>query len=152
MPAARSINLQKRTRPIFSQNGPHASSMTSISELANYGELELDTVNSRYYEHSRDRDLVSVLARVRNSGVQEKYRKCICWIYGKRKYSDRLDELIQGDEAAKLAYEETNVTRKAKAGDGKQRKYIMIVLLVLKNSGLLSVIARVKTIKLCHWD
>ena len=51
-----------------------------------------DTVNSRYCGHSRDRDLVSVLARVRNSGVREKKnRKCNCWIYGRRKYSDRLD-------------------------------------------------------------
>ena len=31
-----------------------------------------DTVNSRYFGHSWDRDLVSVLARVRNSGVREK--------------------------------------------------------------------------------
>ena len=50
---------------------------------------------------------MSVLARVRNSGVQEKKnRKCICWIYGRRKYLDRQDELIQGDETAKLAHEE----------------------------------------------
>ena len=34
--------------------------------------LNLSTVNSRYCGHSRDRDLVSVLARVRNSGVREK--------------------------------------------------------------------------------
>ena len=31
-----------------------------------------DTVNSRCCGHSRDRDLVSVLARVRNSRVREK--------------------------------------------------------------------------------
>ena len=31
-----------------------------------------DTVNSRYCGHSRDRDLMSVLATVRNSGVREK--------------------------------------------------------------------------------
>ena len=73
------------------------------------------TVTFRYCGHSRDRDLVSVLARVRNSGVREKNRKCICWIYGRRKYLDRLDELIQGDETAKLAYEEKNATRNAKA-------------------------------------
>ena len=30
------------------------------------------TVNSRYCGHSRDRDLVSVIARVRNNGVREK--------------------------------------------------------------------------------
>ena len=34
--------------------------------------FEMNTVNSRYCGHSRDRDLVSVLARVRNSGVREK--------------------------------------------------------------------------------
>ena len=35
-------------------------------------------------------------------------RKCICWVYGyrRRKYADRQDELTQGDETAKLAYEE----------------------------------------------
>ena len=44
---------------------------------------------------------MSVLA-----GCEKKNRKCICWIYGGRKYLDRLDELIQGDETAKLAYEE----------------------------------------------
>ena len=35
----------------------------------------LSTVNSRYCGHSRDRNLVSVLARVRNSGMQEKKRQ-----------------------------------------------------------------------------
>ena len=65
-----------------------------------------------YCGHSQDHDLVSVLARVHKSGVREKNRKFICWIYGRRKYLDRLDELIQGDETAKLAYEEKNATRK----------------------------------------
>ena len=32
-----------------------------------------DTVNSRYSGHPLDRDLVSVIARVRNSGVQENF-------------------------------------------------------------------------------
>ena len=36
----------------------------------------------------------------------DKKIECICWIYGRRKYLGRLDELIQGDETAKLAYEE----------------------------------------------
>ena len=31
------------------------------------------TVNSRYSGHPRDRDLVSVIARVRNSGVRENF-------------------------------------------------------------------------------
>ena len=49
--------------------------------------LSTVTVNSRYCGHSRDRDLVSVLARVRNSGVREKklrkriYGKSIICIY-----------------------------------------------------------------------
>ena len=60
--------------------------------------------------------MVSVLARVRDSGVREKKnRKCICWIYGRRKYLDRLDELIQGDETAKLVDEEKNAISKVKA-------------------------------------
>ena len=32
-----------------------------------------DTVNSRYSGHPRDHDLVSVIARVRNSGVREDF-------------------------------------------------------------------------------
>ena len=31
------------------------------------------TVNSRYSGHSRDRDLVSLIARARNSGVRENF-------------------------------------------------------------------------------
>ena len=52
------------------------------------------------------------------AGCEKKNRKCISWIFGRRKCLDRLDELIQGDETAKLAYKEKNATRK----DGKQRK------------------------------
>ena len=52
----------------------------------------------------------SVIAR-----SEEKKGKCICWIYGRRKYLDRVDELIQGDETAKLVYEEKYATKKAKA-------------------------------------
>ena len=63
---------------------------------------------------------MSVLARVRNSGMREKNRKCICWIYGRRKCLDRLDELIQGDETAKLAYEEKK--REFQSFDGYQKK------------------------------
>ena len=33
---------------------------------------EIFTVDSRYCGHSRDRDFVSVFARVRNSGLREK--------------------------------------------------------------------------------
>ena len=34
---------------------------------------QLYTVNSRYSGHPRDRDLVSIIARVRNSGVRENF-------------------------------------------------------------------------------
>ena len=34
---------------------------------------KIDTVNSSYSGHPRDRDLVSVIARVRNSGVRENF-------------------------------------------------------------------------------
>ena len=36
-------------------------------------EFEDGTVNSSYSGHPRDRDLVSVIARVRNSGVRENF-------------------------------------------------------------------------------
>ena len=49
----------------------------------------MTTVNSCYCGHTRDHDLVSVLARLGNSKVRgKKNRKCICWIYGRRKYLD----------------------------------------------------------------
>ena len=35
--------------------------------------MNADTVNSRYSGHPRDHDLVSVIARVRNSGVRENF-------------------------------------------------------------------------------
>ena len=94
---------------------------------------------------------MSVLARVRNSGVREKNRKCICWIYGRRKYFDRLDELVQGDETAKLAYKEKNVTRKAKAMPSNGNVDYDCFASV-KKFRLLSVTARIKTIKLCRRD
>ena len=55
--------------------------------------------------------MVSVLARVCNSGLRERKIENVY----RGEYSDRLDELIQGDETAKLVYEEKNATRKAKA-------------------------------------
>ena len=45
----------------------------SLSHL--YFRSSHHTVNSRYCGHARDCDLVSVLARVRNSGVREKKKK-----------------------------------------------------------------------------
>ena len=113
--------------------------------------------------HSRDRDLVSVLARVRNSGVRDKKkRKCICWIYGRRKCLDRLDELIQGDETAKLAYEEKKrgfylmaarkriVNERQKRCQATEVDYDCFASDKIFQS--LSVITRVKTIKLCRRD
>ena len=95
---------------------PPQSKLNALIHFSILNRVPLTTVNSRYCGHSRDRDLVSILARVRNSGVREKKnRKCIGWIYGRRKYLDRLVELIQGDETAKLAYEEKHATRKARA-------------------------------------
>ena len=90
---------------------------------------KLNTVNSCYCGHLWDCDLVSILERVCNSGVREKNRRCTCWVYGRGKYADRQDKLTQGDETAKLAYEEkkrgfhfmatrkriVNSTRKTKA-------------------------------------
>ena len=64
--------------------------MSLLKEITILREWFLITVNSRYCGHSRDRDLVSVLARVRNSGVREKKnRKCICWIYDKSRSHNR---------------------------------------------------------------
>ena len=54
---------------------------------------------------------------------EKKTRKCICWIYGRRKYLDRLDELIQGDDTAKLAYEERNATRTRKRWQATEEDY-----------------------------
>ena len=79
-----------------------------------------NTVNSRYCGHS-PRYGVRIIARVRNSGVREKNRKCIFWIYGRRKYLDRPDELIQGGETTKLARKEKNATTKAKAMASNER-------------------------------
>ena len=44
---------------------------TLFYQLGRCRQLRENTVNSRYSGHPRDRDLVSVIARVRNSGVQE---------------------------------------------------------------------------------
>ena len=46
--------------------------MSLLKEITILREWFLITVNSHYCGHSRDRDLVSVLARVSNSGVREK--------------------------------------------------------------------------------
>ena len=77
-----------------------------------------------------------------------------CWIYSRKKYLDRQGELIQGDETAKLAYEEkkrgfhlvgkrkriVNATRKTKT------------MAIGKKFRSLCVITRAKTIKLCRRD
>ena len=82
--------------------------------------------------------------------MRKKNRKCIDWIYGKREYLDRLDKLIQDNETAKLAYEEKNATRKAKAMESNGSR--LRLFCCVKKICLPSVIARVKAIKLCRRD
>ena len=53
-----------------------------------------------------------VLARVRNSGVRDKIENVFArFTVEENTYADLKDELIQGDEPTKLAYEEKNATR-----------------------------------------
>ena len=91
-------------------------------------------------------------------------------IYCKKKYLDKLCELIQGGETAKLAFKKKKkkrgfhlmVTRKKNRkcnqkdkSDDKHEKWIMIWVSgfgIVKKFRSLSVLTRVKTIKLCRRD
>ena len=66
------------------------------------------------------------------------------------KYLKRLDELIQRDETAKLAYEEKNITRKPKRSQTTKEDYHYFAS--VKKFRLFSVIATVKTVTLTRRD
>ena len=53
--------------------GFHVQMEGYTMNMSNPCQEKLGTVNSRYSGHPRDRDLVSVIARVRNSGVRENF-------------------------------------------------------------------------------